>query len=454
VVERHLGDIALYGWTFSAFMLAALAGNVIAGAASDRSELRTPLIVGVVLFACGLLLGGLAPSMIVLVAGRGVQGLGAGFLQVVVSVAVGRGYAENLRPRMVAVTSSAWVLPSLIGPLAAGAVAQSLNWRWVFLGMLLPVALAAWLALPAVSGLGPPAGKPGVLANRDAEGLELQIEDEVEVPTEARSGAGEHAPGRRGVAKPALLVAVGAGVFLVGLGETNGLTRAALVLVGLVLGVPGLVAVLPGRHEPMRSRLIGALVVGALVNLAFFGAEAFLPLTLTSVHHRSATLAGAVLTSASLTWTSASWLQAHWLPRAGARVVAASGVAMIVLGLCGLVALDSATTPWWTSYISWVVAGGGMGLAYSTLNVEILAASTEARRGESSAALGVLFSLGIAIGTGAGGALLAWSLADGHGRSTGLRLVDVVALAAAVIALAGCVTLPGRVRSCEPASGD
>lgn len=123
MVERHLGDIALYGWTFSAFMLAALAGNVIAGAASDRSELRTPLIVGVVLFACGLLLGGLAPSMIVLVAGRGVQGLGAGFLQVVVSVAVGRGYAENLRPRMVAVTSSAWVLPSLIGPLAAGAVA-------------------------------------------------------------------------------------------------------------------------------------------------------------------------------------------------------------------------------------------------------------------------------------------------------------------------------------------
>jgi MFS family permease len=251
-----------------------------------------------------------------------------------------------------------------------------------------------------------------------------------------------------------LLVAVGAGLFLAGLGETNGVTRVVLVVVGLAVGAPGLMAVLPGRHEPMRSRLLGALVVGALVNLAFFGAEAFLPLTLTSVHHRSATLAGAVLTSASLTWTSASWLQAHWLPRAGARVVAASGVAMIAVGLCGLVALDSATTPWWTSYIAWVVAGGGMGLAYSTLNVEILAASTEVRRGENAAALGVLFSLGIAIGTGAGGALLAWSLADGHGRSTGLRLVDLVAVAAAVIALAGCVTLPGRVRSCEPVSGD
>jgi MFS family permease len=250
-----------------------------------------------------------------------------------------------------------------------------------------------------------------------------------------------------------LLVAVGAGLFLAGLGETNGAIRAALVVVGLALGVPGLVAVLPGKRVPVRSRLLGALVVGALVSLAFFGAEAFLPLTLTSVHHRSATLAGAVLTSASLTWTAASWLQAHWLPRAGPRVVAASGVAMIVVGLAGLVALDSSSTPWWIAYIAWVIAGGGMGLAYSTLNVEIMRASTDARRGESAAATGVLFSLGIALGTGAGGALLAWTLAHGHGRSTGLRLVDLVAVAAAVVALAVCVTLPGRARICEPASG-
>ncbi len=421
-------------------MLAALAGNVIAGAVSDRSDLRTPLVAGVVLFAGGLLLGGLAPTMLVLVAGRAVQGFGAGVLQVVVNVAVGRGYAEDLRPKMMAVTSSAWVLPSLVGPLAAGAVAQSLNWRWVFLGMLPPVAVAAWLALPAVSGLLPPSVAGG-------RGGRVDERPDVERADEVRDSAVEvGAPRRSTVARAALFVAVGAGLFLAGLGETNGVLRVVLVVVGLGIGVPGLVEVLPGRRVPMRSRLLGALVVGALVNLAFFGAEAFLPLTLTSVHHRSATLAGVVLTSASLTWTSAAWLQAHWLPRGGARIVAGSGVALIVAGLCGLVALDSASTPWWISYVAWVVAGGGMGLAYSTLNVEILAASTEAKRGESSAALGVLFSLGIAIGTGVGGALLAWSLAHGHGRSTGLRLVDLVAIAAAVVALAGCVTLPGRVR--------
>jgi MFS family permease len=429
-------------------MLAALAGNVIAGAVSDRADLRRPLVAGVVLFAAGLLLGGLAPTMLVLVAGRAVQGLGAGVLQVVVNVAVGRGYSEKLRPRMVAVTSSAWVLPSLIGPLAAGAVAQSLNWRWVFLGMLAPVAVAAWLALPAVSGLLPPSGmveSREPLEERPVEECPLKEHPlEERLSENGETGVEASAPGRRAVAQAALFVAFGAGLFLAGLGERSFVTGAVLVVVGLGIGVPGLLAVLPGRRVPMRSRLLGALVVGALVNLAFFGAEAFLPLTLTSVHHRSATLAGVVLTSASLTWTSAAWLQAHWLPRGGARIVAACGVAMIVLGLCGLVALDSASTPWWISYVAWVVAGGGMGLAYSTLNVEILAASTEAKRGESSAALGVLFSLGIAIGTGVGGALLAWSLAHGHGRATGLRLVDLVAITAAVVALAGCFTLRGR----------
>ncbi len=452
-------------------MLAALAGNVIAGAATDRADLRTPLVTGVVLFAAGLLVGGLAPSMLVLVAGRAIQGLGAGVLQVIVNVAVGRGYSAAQRPRMVAVTSSAWVLPSLIGPLAAGVVAQSLNWRWVFLGMLAPVAGAAWLALPAISGLGPPdvsglgpagagLGPPAGAGLGPPAGAGLGppagAEDGIDaaVGRDRINAAEESAPAQRTAARAALLVAVGAGLFLAGLGETNGAIRVALVVVGLALAVPGIMAVLPGRRVPMRSRLLGALVVGALVNLAFFGAEAFLPLTLTSVHHRSPTLAGVVLTSASLTWTAASWLQAHWLPRAGPRLVAACGVAMIVAGLGGLVALDSAATPWWIAYVAWVVAGGGMGLAYSTLNVEIMQASTEARRGENAAATGVLFSLGIAIGTGAGGALLAWSLAHGHGRSTGLRLVDLVAVVAAAVALAGCVTLPGRVRSCEPASGD
>ena len=76
--ERDLGDVQLYGWVFSAFLLASLIGIAFAGDRSDIGGPAFPYIAGLVLFGTGLVVGGLAPSMGVLVAGRAVQGLGAG----------------------------------------------------------------------------------------------------------------------------------------------------------------------------------------------------------------------------------------------------------------------------------------------------------------------------------------------------------------------------------------
>src|SRR6516162_10906183 len=76
VVGRHLGDLRLYGWVFSAFLLASLIGIVVAGTLADRVPLARPMLGGLALFALGLVIGGTAPNMAVLVAGRAVQGLG------------------------------------------------------------------------------------------------------------------------------------------------------------------------------------------------------------------------------------------------------------------------------------------------------------------------------------------------------------------------------------------
>src|SRR4029079_6437723 len=91
---------------------------------------------GLALFAIGLLAGGLAPSMLILVAARFVQGLGAGTLQPIAYVAIGGTLPETLRPRMFAVLSTAWVLPGVIGPAIAGTVGEHIGWRFVFLGLL------------------------------------------------------------------------------------------------------------------------------------------------------------------------------------------------------------------------------------------------------------------------------------------------------------------------------
>jgi len=150
VVSRDLGDLRLYGWVFSAFMLSSLIGIVVAGTLADRVPLGRPMLAGLGLFAAGLVIGGTAPSMEVLVAGRAVQGLGAGVVPAVAYVAISRGYPDGCRPRMFAVLSTAWVIPGLIGPAIAALVAAAVGWRWVFLGLLPLVAVAGLLSVVAL----------------------------------------------------------------------------------------------------------------------------------------------------------------------------------------------------------------------------------------------------------------------------------------------------------------
>src|SRR5690348_5506650 len=107
VVGRHLGDLRLYGWVFSAFLRASLIGIVVAGTLSDRVPLGRPMLAGLALFALGLVIGGTAPDMAVLVAGWAGQGLGGGLVPAVAYLAISRCYPGESPPRMFAVRSTA-----------------------------------------------------------------------------------------------------------------------------------------------------------------------------------------------------------------------------------------------------------------------------------------------------------------------------------------------------------
>ena len=109
--------------------------------------------MALVVFAAGLVVCGTAPSMEVLVAGRVLQGLGAGAMTVCLYVVVGLVFPAVLQPAVFASFAAAWVLPSLFGPALAAFVAHALGWRWVFLGVVVLVAASTLLILPALRGL-------------------------------------------------------------------------------------------------------------------------------------------------------------------------------------------------------------------------------------------------------------------------------------------------------------
>ncbi|MER5522920.1 MFS transporter, partial [Streptomyces sp. NPDC002763] len=148
VAARELDGLALYAFAFSGYFTTSLFGMVLAGQWSDRRGPLGALTTGIAAFAVGLVVAGTAQAMWIFILGRAVQGLGGGLVIVALYVVVGRAYPERLRPAIMASFAAGWVVPSIVGPLASGAVTEHLGWRWVFLGIPVLVVFPLALALP------------------------------------------------------------------------------------------------------------------------------------------------------------------------------------------------------------------------------------------------------------------------------------------------------------------
>jgi MFS family permease len=407
LVEDDLGDIWLYGWSFSAFFLGNLVGIVVGGRSADRVAPVGPLLAGLGVFTAGLLVGGLAPTMAVLVLGRLLQGLGAGVVPAVAYVCVGRGFPASLRPRVFAVMSTAWILPSLLSPLAASAVATTFGWRWVFLGLVPITGVVVLLAIRSLRSLGEPGGG-------DAPAAPIAL---------------------------ALWLAGGAGLVLAGLTARTVWVAAVLVAVGAVAAAPAFRALTPSGTLRASPGLPAAVLCRGVLTFAFFSAQAFVSLAMTSVRGRSTLEAGLVLAASSLTWTAGSWLQARRIDTWGAARLERLGGGVLAVGLVGMAVCLADVVPVWCWFVASAVAGLGTGTAYSPLSVVTLAEAEPGREGAASSALQLTDVLGIAVGTGVAGAIVAVGDRTDAGRAMTLAVLFTVSAAAAAV----LVGLSGRL---------
>lgn len=410
-VEQDLGDIWLYGWVFSAFFLGNLVGIVVAGQASDRMKPVVPFAVGVVLFVAGLLLGGLAGSMILLVAARLLQGIGAGALPTVAYVAIGREYPPAARPRMFALMSTAWVVPSLIGPGLAAVVGEQVGWRWVFLGLVPIVVVCGLAVMGSVARIAAPA-------------------------TPASGGSN---------LRDALLVALGAGLTLGGLAESRGVFAIPLTLVGFAIMVTAFRRLTPPGTLRARVGLPATILIKGVLTFAFFQADAYVPLALTSVRGTSILFAGLAVTACSLLWTVGSWVQERRIHRIGPRPLVQQGFVFTGLGIALLMVTMAPGVPVALGIVAWAIGGLGIGLAYSPLSVTALALAGPGREGTVSSALQLSDVLGVALGTGIGGVVIAHGDRAGWAPRPGILIVFAMALAVSIIGVALARRLPDHL---------
>ena len=347
-----------YSLAFAATISTSLVGMVVGGNWSDRSGPRPPLAVGGGLFLLGLALCVLAPGAATFIAGRLLQGIGGGIVSVVLYVLIARIIPAPARPAMFGLLTTAWLVPSMAGPVVAGALAQLLTWRAVFALILVGSGLALLVLLHVARAGGGPM-------------------DEA-----ARATAIVGRPGRLSLLAAGVLVLLHLGA------QTGGLR--ALLLVGAGLAALALVArtLLPPGTLRLRGAAQRLVALRAGFGVSSAVPDVYLTLYLQSERGLSPTAAGLILAVGALGWASGSFVQTR-RPSTSAdhRLLIVLAAPLVAAAPVGALLLVTGLVPVPLVVLTALLKGVGMGIASARVATATLDLAPPAEQGGYSSAL-------------------------------------------------------------------
>jgi len=385
-IAGQLGDLHLYSWVFSSFLLTQTATTVVFGKLADLYGRKPVLLVGIAVFLVGTVLCGLAWSMPSLIAFRLLQGVGAGAIQPVGLTVVGDLYSVQERGKIQGYLASVWGISSVLGPLAGGLIIQHLSWSWIF-----------WINLPV--GLVAAAGFIAFL--HEGVGREKQSVDTL------------------GAALFTLAVAS----LMVALTEFGTSDHAYAFAAAGVCVVSAALFVAQERRAraPMmdfglwaRRSIATANVATLLSGMTVIGLTAFLPMYVQGVLGQSALVAGFTLTMMVLGWPIGATLAAKNFSRFGLRATLLFGAVLLPVGALAFLFMEPGVSPAVAGMGS-AVMGLGMGFLSTSAIVIIQDSVGWAERGSATASNIFSRNLGSTLGATALGAILNISLAHRSG---------------------------------------
>lgn len=404
-VVAKLGDLDLYSWVFSIYMLASALATPIFGKLSDLFSRRRLILFAIGLFMLGSVLCGLAQSMLQLIVFRGLQGIGGGAIYSLSFILVGVVFPPHKRAAMQGLIASVWGVASVLGPLAGGLITQYWNWHWIF-----------FINLPS-----------GIVAA-------------------ALIAVGLHEPALR-QRRPELDVR-GAGTLLVGLlallyallrsgKSANPLDPVTLGLFAVALATLGLFTVLERRaSEPLiplglfRWGLFRTgVLLAMLAAVAVFGIIGYLPLYVQGVLAGSASKAGVVLLPVSVGWTLGSLIAGRTMNRLGYRAVCLSGATLMAGGYAFLLG-SGMQSGLWAALVGTFFIGIGTGMIIVTSLVAAQSAVPFQNIGVATSTLMLIRTFGGALGISIMGSVLFSSM---HRQLLQLSAGSGVPLAPAVL---------------------
>src|SRR5215510_5852644 len=142
-IGRDFGEVQSLPWLITIYLLAATAAMPLYGKIADIRGRRFALYIAIALQMAGSLVCALAPSMIVLILGRAVQGLGGAGLSAVAVIVLADAAAPKDRGRYYAYFSVVYTTAGAVGPALGGSIADHLHWSVIF-WLNIPLGLIAF----------------------------------------------------------------------------------------------------------------------------------------------------------------------------------------------------------------------------------------------------------------------------------------------------------------------
>ena len=393
-IRADLGaTIAQLGWFVNAYTLTFAALLLTGASLGDRFGRRRVFAAGLGVFTAGSLWAALATSGDMLIAARGVQGLGAALVMPLSLTLLSAAFPAERRGLAIGIWSGISGLAVALGPVVGGGIVDGLSWQWIFF-VNVPIGIA--LAPLAYRYLDDSHGPDGAL---DVRGLVLAITGLFALVWGIVRG------NDAGWLSPEIVTSLGLGVALLG------------AFVAWERRTPA--PMLP--LHLFRSRAFSATNgVALLMSFGIFGSIFLLAQFLQTVQGYSAFEAGV----RTLPWTLMPMfiapLAGVYSDRIGSRPLMVTGLALQAIALGWLASVSAPDVAYSSLVAPFVLAGIGMALVFAPVSNMILSSVRPSEEGKASGASSAIREVGGALGV----AVLASVFARQGNTLTGQGFVD------------------------------
>lgn len=369
-ISTSLGQLSLYPWIMSGFLLPVALIAPFIGAIGDKCGIKPTLVASILVFIVASIFAANATTMQMLIFSRVIQGVGAGSIIVLCYALLAAVFSVDERAKMQGMLSGVWGISAILGPILGGLLSSMFGWKSIFL-INVPIGLIALVMLLQVKIL--------EIGNKQSQ---TRIDFLAQISFAIMCFA------------VMMLVSENHIEWLNNYVLTLLFLGASIVLIGRVLK-NAKASPIPApffKHKSLVSTVVMVLVSSATL----YSAVTIIPITLAQLGQSTVSLS-ALITTAALGWVFGAAICGSKLAKFGFKSLALIGMLLLFAGTIGMIpAINSENVILISGCLAFI--GLGMGFVSTSTLVYVQNSAPKEQLSSWTSTVQFLRNLGSAIG--------------------------------------------------------